>query len=491
MSKMNLKVRGVIFALVPQYDQTNPRGEEMVEQMVQRLKQLDEERPEVILMREPENLKDPKAVRVYCEGTPIGYVAHEQTDEAHLLFDTLHSIVPARIVGVDVERKGNFYIEAELPEGAFRKQFAKAEPTNAWKDWRCSIPKLPMPEVWKNCQVLEFQIERLLPDPAPEQMKNLKMYIKLWIDKSLHDFSVEAMQLRMRYISRLRAVGNGLMEVEAKRLEKQFAAICSAQRMTYRMKWWKEIQRSESMERYWDRWRSSRKEDNLWKDLHTVDVQLRRMPDGLYAHIGDLTCLFSALRYRDDVTREVLWDIYTLLLLRERICLELGVAMKPLPENAYGVEAEGDENGHAMETTGMHPGGAAEDEGLFCPFTEEQQKDSGIRVRPDVVLGMMHALRSKYVQKVDWLSFYCVLLRRRWVDDNLRAWCRTVESLFGLSLDNHALSRVLKKDGADYHAWTDADERILRRKQLAADFDTRLTEYFERKRAKVMEGIRE
>ena len=67
---MKLTVRGVTFALFPQYDQTDPRGREMVEQTVQRLKQLDQERPEVILMPEPENVKDPKAIRVYCEGSP-------------------------------------------------------------------------------------------------------------------------------------------------------------------------------------------------------------------------------------------------------------------------------------------------------------------------------------------------------------------------------------------------------------------------------------
>ena len=78
----------------------------------------------------------------------------------------------------------------------------------------------------------------------------------------------------------------------------------------------------------------------MWKDLYTVDSQLRRMPDGLYAHIGDLTCLIATLRYRDDVTREVLWDIYTLLLLRERLCRELGIAMKPLLMEAYGVKDE-------------------------------------------------------------------------------------------------------------------------------------------------------
>lgn len=339
---MKLKVRGVIYAWYPQYSQTDPIGLEMVNEMVQRLKQLDRERPEVILMPEPENFHDPKAIRVYCKGFPMGYVAHEQTGEAHLLFDAQTPMVPAAIVGVEVESKGSVYIEAELTEAALKRQFAKPEAVDAWKDWQCSIPKLPMPEVWKNCQVLEFQIEREFPAQTLEQVRNLKMYIKLWIDRSLHDFSVEAMQLRKRYIDRLRATGKSVFDNEIRRLEKQYAAICSGQRMTYRMKWWEELQQSAAMERYWDQWRSSRKVDNLWHDLHTVDMQLRRMPDGMYAYIGDLSCLFSALRYRDDVTRTVLWDIYTLLLLRERICRELGIPMKPLPMDAYGVEDEED-----------------------------------------------------------------------------------------------------------------------------------------------------
>ena len=65
-----------------------------------------------------------------------------------------------------------------------------------------------------------------------------------------------------------------------------------------------------------------------------------------------------------------------------------------------------------------------------------------------------------------------------------------VESLFGIPLDHRTLSRTLKKDGTDYTAWTDDDERITRRRQLAADFDIRLTTYFEQKRKKVLEGIR-
>jgi len=129
---------------------------------------------------------------------------------------------------------------------------------------------------------------------------------------------------------------------------------------------------------------------------------------------------------------------------------------------------------------------------LSCPFTEAQQKASGIKMQAGVVLALMQEMQPLFTQKVDWLSPYSALLRRRWVDDNLSAWCRTVGALFGVQLDHRTLSADLRNLGStDYTQWTDADRRIQRRKQLATDFDTRLTEYFERKRAEVMRGIAE
>ena len=56
-----------MYALFPPTQPDLPAKEEMVRQTVQRLKQLDEERPEVILVPEPENPSDPRAIRVYCE----------------------------------------------------------------------------------------------------------------------------------------------------------------------------------------------------------------------------------------------------------------------------------------------------------------------------------------------------------------------------------------------------------------------------------------
>ena len=128
---------------------------------------------------------------------------------------------------------------------------------------------------------------------------------------------------------------------------------------------------------------------------------------------------------------------------------------------------------------------------LIDSFTDEQVRASGIRLQARVVLALMTLMQPQCKQKVDWLSFYSVLLNRRWVDDNVRAWCRMVEGQFGVTLDPRTLANDLTAQGStDYRHWTDADRRIVRRKQLAAEFEKRLAEYFERGRNAVLEGVR-
>ena len=128
---------------------------------------------------------------------------------------------------------------------------------------------------------------------------------------------------------------------------------------------------------------------------------------------------------------------------------------------------------------------------LIDSFTDEQVRACGIRLQARVVLALITLMQPQCKQKVDWLSFYSVLLNRRWVDDNVRAWCRMVEGQFGVSLDPRTLANDLTGQGSnDYRLWTDADRRIVRRKQLAADFDRRLTEYFDKGRSAVLEGVR-
>ena len=128
---------------------------------------------------------------------------------------------------------------------------------------------------------------------------------------------------------------------------------------------------------------------------------------------------------------------------------------------------------------------------LIDSFTDEQVRASGIRLQARVVLALITLMQPQCKQKVDWLSFYSVLLNRRWVDDNVRAWCRMVEGQFGVTLDPRTLANDLTGQGSnDYRLWTDADRRIVRRKQLAAEFDNRLTEYFDKGRSAVLQGVR-
>lgn len=124
------------------------------------------------------------------------------------------------------------------------------------------------------------------------------------------------------------------------------------------------------------------------------------------------------------------------------------------------------------------------------PFTEVQMKASGIKTHPDVVLALMKKMQPQCTQQVDWLSFYTVLFRRQWVEKNLSAFCRMVNELFGVKLDNHSLSKDLSKNSIDYTFWTSGDQRILRRKRLAEEFDQCLTDYFKHGREEVMKGVR-
>lgn len=163
-----------------------------------------------------------------------------------------------------------------------------------------------------------------------------------------------------------------------------------------------------------------------------------------------------------------------------------GEAVPASAADAYaGVSSKDEASLSGASQAPSEPGDGA----CGVPFSEAQQKASGIKIQAGVVLMLMRRMQPLFTQKVDWLSFYSVLLRRRWVDDNLRAFCRMASQLFGVQLDPRTLSADLRTNGPDYTRWTDADKRILRRKRLATDFDTRLTEYFERKRAEVLRGI--
>lgn len=159
------------------------------------------------------------------------------------------------------------------------------------------------------------------------------------------------------------------------------------------------------------------------------------------------------------------------------------IAME-VEEVEKGEEIKGKDESATTENCEQEPSPAQ------SPFTEEQIKASGIKKRPDIVLALMRDMQPECKNKVDWLSFYTVLLRRGWVEENVSEFCRMVGELFGVKLNNQSFSKDLSKNSSDYTRWTESDARILRRKHLAEEFDQRLTEYFKRGREEVMKGVR-
>ena len=59
----------------------------------------------------------------------------------------------------------------------------------------------------------------------------------------------------------------------------------------------------------------------------------------MYDYVGKRSYLFARLSSLD-IPRNILWNVYTLLLLRERVCTELGIALKPMAPDAYKVSEE-------------------------------------------------------------------------------------------------------------------------------------------------------
>lgn len=349
MAEIKLWIRGVFFAVNPHYKTAKESKEVMEQRTIERLKDLDERRPEIILIPEPDNAYDHKAIRAWCEGSPIGYVAAEETSEVHPVFTPSCEMVEVTIEKVEVKERGNIRVKLDVPEKVLLKCLRTQKTEDEWKNWTCDMINLPCPDEWKGCKVCEYAIGKMMTNPKEEDIGKLTIYLTAWMKNSLHDLSMEAGKKRRQYMTWLQNSGDERLKTLARKLGKQNTALCSDRQMEERMEWWNLLLESEQMEHFWDEWRSKCKENDCWTDLQKVDACLRKLPGGMYANVGDLPLMFSALHYRNDVPRRILWSIYSLLLLRQRICAELNIPMKPLPENAYEVKSE--ETDRAVELT--------------------------------------------------------------------------------------------------------------------------------------------
>lgn len=101
---------------------------------------------------------------------------------------------------------------------------------------------------------------------------------------------------------------------------------------------------------------------------------------------------------------------------------------------------------------------------LHSRFSEEQAKASGIRRHADIVLALIDRMQREDIPKAHWIVFYCVLLGRGWIEDNLAAFCKSMKALFGVNLDKSSLAKVRIKSGDNVDQWPE-DNKIQREKK--------------------------
>ena len=329
MAIYTFRIVGVHYAVNPDSTSHAEETELMHQRTAQRLRELDEVRPLVVLIPEPSNPADTRAVMARVDGGRIGYVDKTQLDTVHALFQTNGGRpLMACIESVEAKKHGWMMVQVES------KEEVRIEPQNqrgsVWENWTCALPVLPTIE----SQFAMMEAEAMLEDALSKStIESIERYICLWLDNALHDLSHEARLTREHYIMRLKEMASRFtmacheslprIKVLVSALEKQRTAICGQKRMNLRINgWWKELLASKEMEQLWKTW-VARMGDDMEQSMTEMDTILRTLPNDLYGFLDDKKLFFSRLYYTQ-VPREIYWQIVSLMLLRERMQIEEG-----------------------------------------------------------------------------------------------------------------------------------------------------------------------
>ena len=323
MAIYSFRIVGVHYAVNPGSNSHAEETELMHQRTAQRLRELDELRPPVVLIPEPSNPADTRAVMARVDGGRIGYVDKTQLDTVHALFQANGGRpLMAHIEGVEAKKHGWMMVQVES------KEEVRIEPQNqcgsVWQKWTCTLPVLPTIE----SQFVMMEAEAMLEDALSKStIESIERYIRLWLDNALHDLSYEARLTREHYMMRLKELASRnvtagqeplpRIKVLVSALEKQRTAICGQKRMNLRVNvWWKELLASKEMEQLWKTWVARMGED-MEQSMTEMDTILRTLPNDLYGFLDDKKLFFSRLYY-SHVPREKYWQVVSLMLLRER-----------------------------------------------------------------------------------------------------------------------------------------------------------------------------
>ncbi len=123
---------------------------------------------------------------------------------------------------------------------------------------------------------------------------------------------------------------------------------------------------------------------------------------------------------------------------------------------------------------------------LPCRFSDEEVQRSGIApVHACPVLAIMDRMKEG-APKVYWFGFYCVLLEKGWIKENITDFCYKMNALFGIGLDRSALNKEKTDITTDVRKWPETGSCATEKKNFALRFMTYVDFYLDYKRRQLM-----
>ena len=379
-----LKAVGVRYTVNPELGHKGVvETEEMCQKTITKLKWLDEKRPRVVLMADPQN-KDTHAVMVRALGEKIAYIDMNSAPEIHgMLKETPRGMLSTCITEVRVNKHGFFYVKKPTMDRAFTPEEIGVD----WSSFQVSEPFLLSGEYFDSHDELSMVIEdELLPDLANVGEDELRMYIDRWLTTVRYNQSCEVQHEMLRFITILSADPREKIRSIAVSIDHLSTKKNSSEVITEMSEvWWKDLLQcrtvNESFSLVVNRCQNDR--HRLLLLLDKVEELLRSMPGDLYNDMGDTYEFFSHLAYLAPPKRALI-GVLSLFALRSLICKELNLPTTPF----FGKRVEAITDVRLMPTT----------IGKVFEFAETQCKDHAELVTAQRIIDF---LRQDYLDTRD------------------------------------------------------------------------------------------
>lgn len=334
MQEYKLKIVGAQYAANPDFVAGEPETEQMHVCTCKLLTWLENERPRVVLIKEPSNSFNPNAVMARAMGRKIGYVADSEAETVYRLMAGREKML-AEIEEVKIGKHGFLFVRVKGAEKPTDREPCGLKEVD-WDHWTCDVPLLAKTDDNMAEEEAQFMLDEvLMPHLSEADPEEVRTYLKLWMQHSLHDISAEARKACSRYIECLETADDSQMREMARDLKHHRTSMCSRSTSNERIgNWWNGLLQSKELDRLWLNWQT-KCDNRLWNGLRLIDGFLKRLPGELYKDIGHLGDMFSRLYYMK-VPKDALQSILALLLLRELSCRKLGIDMCPLSDSDYG-----------------------------------------------------------------------------------------------------------------------------------------------------------